>query len=374
MIIGGKKMEHGGDIYTEGSLKGKKLLDFSSNINPLGIPESFTNHLNQAVGKMQVYPDIQYRLSKSYICKYLNEGSHFFYPAEEKLDFGFKEEDLVLGNGAGEIIDIAIGSLRSICIVMPSFVEYKKSAIKNGVKIVYSHLNEDMTINYEDLAQKARKVEGIIIGNPNNPNGGIIEKQKLQPILEYCQRTQKKVIIDEAFIEFTGDAGASLLGTAKNYSCICIIRALTKFYGMPGIRFGYSVSKDRNYNALMRKRQIPWNINTFAELALEYVLEDQDYIEESLKWIETERAYFLEELKKFKMIKKIYPTQVNFVLVKLGQVTGTQLYNRLLKERILIRTCKNYEGLGDEYVRFAIKSRADNHRLFQSLDKIGVDY
>ena len=363
-------MEHGGDIYTEGSLKGKTLLDFSSNINPLGIPKSFTNHLTQAVERMQVYPDIQYRLSKGYICEYLNKGSHFFYPTGEELDFGFHEEDIVLGNGAGEIIDIAIGSLESICIVMPSFVEYKKSAIKNGVKIVYSYLNHDMTINYEDLAQKAREVEGIIIGNPNNPNGGIIDKQKLQPILEYCQGSQKKVIIDEAFIEFTGRAGVSLLSLAKDYPCICIIRALTKFYGMPGVRFGYSVSKDRDFNILMRARQIPWNINTFAELALEYVLKDEDYIGETLKWIETEKKYFLEQLRILKIIEKVYPTQANFVLVKLAQKTGTQLYDQLLCKRILIRTCKNYEGLGDKYVRFAIKSPEDNQLLLESLSQI----
>jgi len=365
-------MEHGGDIYTEGMLKGKQLLDFSSNINPLGVPQSFTDHLTEAVEKMEVYPDIQYRLSKKNICKYLNKGSHFFYPKGKKLDFQFTSDDLVLGNGAGEIIDIAIASLKSICIVMPSFVEYKKSASKNGVKVVYSHLNEDMTINYDDLARKAQEVEGIIIGNPNNPNGGIIDKVKFQPILDYCQKSQKRVIIDEAFIEFTGDIGASMLELAEDYSCLCIIRALTKFYGMPGIRFGYSVSKDRDYNQLMRDRQIPWNINTFAELALECVLEDEKYIQETLKWMDQEGDYFVENLKKFKIIKKVYPTQANFVLVQLNEGKGTQLYNQLIKDGILIRTCKNYEGLGDQYVRLAIKSREDNCKLLQHLGKTTI--
>lgn len=362
-------MEHGGDIYTEGSLKGKQLLDFSSNINPLGIPQGFANNLNQAIEKMQVYPDIQYRLSKGYICKYLNKGSRFFYPEGKKTDFNFIPEDLVLGNGAGEIIDIAIGSLKSICIVMPSFVEYKKSAIKNGVKIVYSYLNEDMTINYEDLAEKAQEVEGIVIGNPNNPNGGIIDKLKLQPLLEYCQENNKRIIIDEAFIEFTGDSGASLIEEAQKYSCLCIIRALTKFYGMPGIRFGYSVCKDLEYNQVMKDRQIPWNINTFAELALEHVLIDQVYIEETLQWIKDEQIHFTNQLKELKTVKRIYSTHANFVLLKLDAGTGTQLHKELLKEGILIRTCANYEGLGDSYIRLAIKSRDDNEKLLKYLQK-----
>ncbi|HHX61192.1 MAG TPA: aminotransferase class I/II-fold pyridoxal phosphate-dependent enzyme [Epulopiscium sp.] len=363
-------MVHGGDIYTEGRLKGRQLLDFSSNINPLGVPGSFTNNIQEAVKNMQVYPDIQYRQSKEHICRYLNDGSHFLYPKGKSLNFKFTQEDLVLGNGAGEIIDIAIASLKSLCIVMPSFVEYKKSAQKNGVKIIYSHLNSNMEIDYDDLAQKIQEVEGLIIGNPNNPNGGVIDQVKFKPILEYCQKYNKRIIIDEAFIEFTGGLGASLLALAQGYSCICMIRALTKFYGMPGIRFGYSICKDRNYNDLMRKRQIPWNINSFAEIALQYVLEDYHYVEETLKWIGTERVGFLRRLKALEIFEEIYPTQANFVLVKLADRSGTALYEKLLKEGILIRICKNYEGLGDEYIRLAIKSRKDNLILLQSLSYI----
>lgn len=350
-------MEHGGDIYTEGSLKGKVLLDFSSNINPLGVPKSFTNNLQEAVENIKVYPDIQYRQSKDYLCKYLNEDS----------SFNFSKEDLVLGNGAGEIIDIAIASLESICIVMPSFIEYKKSAQKSSGKVVYSNLDHNMEMDYDDLAKKVQTVEGLIIGNPNNPNGGVIDKIKIKPILDYCQSHKKRIIIDEAFIEFTGDQGANMLELAQEYSCICIIRALTKFYGIPGVRFGYSICKDHTYNDLMREKQIPWNINTFAELALKYVLSDKDYINTTLKWIKEERASFVSELETIEFIERVYPTQANFVLVKLDKVTGTQLYKNLIKQEILIRTCHNYEGLGDEYVRFAIKSNDDNKILIRAL-------
>ena len=139
---------------------------------------------------------------------------------------------------------------------------------------------------------------------------------------------------------------------------------------MPGVRFGYSVCKDHSYNELMRARQIPWNINTFAELALEYVLEDRGYIEETLNWIHMEKTYFTDKLKGLKIIEKVYPTQANFVLVKLAQETGTQLYESLLREGILVRTCNNYKGLGDKYVRFAIKSRENNDRLLEVLKKL----
>lgn len=360
-------MEHGGDIYTEGRLKGKELLDFSSNINPQGVPDSFTNNLQEAVENIIVYPDIQYRESKDYICKYLNKGSDFFYPKGKLLDFNFLQEDLVLGNGAGEIIDLAIASLNSICIVMPSFIEYKKSAEKNRMQIIYSNLDSNMEIDYEDLAKKIQEVDGLIIGNPNNPNGDIINKEKFKPILDYCQEYKKRIIIDEAFIEFTGDKGASFLELAQDYSCICIIRALTKFYGIPGVRLGYSVCKDHAYNHQMNSKQIPWNINTFAELALKYVLEDKVYIEETLRWMKEERSSFIAQLQELEIIQKIYPTSANFILVKLNKATGTQLHESLIKQGILIRTCKNYEQLGDQYARFAIKSAEDNKKIISAL-------
>lgn len=353
-------MEHGGDIYTEGVLKGKQLLDFSSNINPLGVPDSFTDNLQEAVEQMNIYPDIQYRESKDYICNYLNK----------KANHSFTREDLVLGNGAGENIDIAIASLKSICIVVPSFVEYNNSAEKKGLEIEYSYLGHNMEIDYKDLFKKIQKVDGLIIGNPNNPNGGLIDLVKFKPILDYCQAYNKRVIIDEAFIEFTGDLGDSVLDLTNNYSCLCVIRALTKFYGIPGVRFGYSICKDHHYNKLMRDKQIPWNINVFAQLALKYVLDDKDYIKKSLNWIERERESFVKRLKALRMIEKVYPTNANFVLVKLNEKKGSQLQAKLMEEKILIRTCHNYKGLGDQYVRFAIKGKGDNKRLIKQLGKM----
>lgn len=363
-------MQHGGDIYTDGLLKGRELLDFSSNINPLGVPRSFTAHLKEAVDKVEVYPDIQYRSSKGYICHYLNQGSYFLYPEGKMESLDFRPQDIVLGNGAGEIIDIAIASLKSICIVMPSFIEYEQSAIKNNVEIIYSNLDKDMNIDYDDLLYKIQQVDGVIVGNPNNPNGSIVDKIKFLPILEYCQKHNKRVIVDEAFIEFTGDIGASMIELSKKYSCLCIIRALTKFYGMPGVRIGYSICTDSNYNKAMNKRQIPWNINSFAELALKYVLKDKEYIESTVKWIREESEFFINRLKELKIIERVYQTDSNFVLVRLSNLTGRDLYQYLLVNRILIRTCSNYRNLDDSYVRFAIKSREDNNKLLSELKKL----
>ncbi|NLI90313.1 MAG: aminotransferase class I/II-fold pyridoxal phosphate-dependent enzyme [Epulopiscium sp.] len=355
-------MEHGGDIYTEGILKGRKLIDFSSNINPLGVPESFTANIGEGLAGLDVYPDIKYRESKQYICNYINKS----------WAINCKEEDLVLGNGAGENIDIAIRSLESITIVSPAFIEYEDRAQKNGSKIAYSMLNKDMEVDYKDLLEKVKATQGLIIANPNNPNGGLIDREKFKPILKHCQKYNKKVIIDEAFIEFTGNKDDSLIDLVNSYSCICIIRALTKFYGIPGIRLGYSICKDKDYNGRMRDKQIPWNVNSFAQLALKYVLEDEEYIRVTKKWLEEERPAFIKEIGSLKMVDRVYPSKANFILVRLNKISGEKLYQDLIKENILIRRCNNYNGLGDEYVRLAIKAREDNEILIEKLERYDI--
>lgn len=191
-------MEHGGDIYTEGILKGREITDFSSNINPLGVPESFKAHIGEAIESAERYPDVKYRKLKKYIVDYLKfSGDYFRGDSENSWKLRIQEDNIVLGNGAAEIIDLVISCFKSICIVVPSFIEYEKSALKWQVNVEYSKLTEDMHYNYEEIASKMQSVEALIIGNPNNPNGEVINKEKFKKILDYCEENNKKIIIDE---------------------------------------------------------------------------------------------------------------------------------------------------------------------------------
>lgn len=345
-------MIHGGDIYTNGILKGVELIDFSSNINPLGIPESFKNNINEALNNCTRYPDIKYReILKSLSCY-----------------TGVEEENFVLGNGAAEIIDLCIACFKSILITVPSFAEYDIDGKKHGCKIEYSYLNKyDMSYNYEDILKKIKYSQALVIANPNNPNGGVINKDKFKSILDFCEKENKTIIIDEAFIEFVGDNEKSFVKYIKNYKCIFIIRALTKFFGMPGIRFGYGISKNKHLLESIREKQNPWNINCFAETAVKYVLKDKKYIEDSLTWINTERKFLISELKNIEFIDKVFETNANFLLVKLKYIDCNKLYDYCLEKGILIRKCNNYRGLNEYYVRFAIKDHEKNTILINLL-------
>lgn len=364
-------LEHGGDVYTEGIFKGKELIDFSSNINPLGVPSSFKQNINEALESMERYPDVKYRNVKKHLKNYMKFSSSYFDSENQSLKrFTVDEEDIVLGNGAAEIIDLAISCFKSICIVVPSFIEYEKNAVKWGCSIEYSYLKKDMTYDYKDILSKMKNSEALIIGNPNNPNGNVINESKFKDIMDYCEKNNKIIIVDEAFSEFTGKKGYSILKNTEEYDCIFIIKALTKFYAMPGIRMGYGVSKNKELIEKIKEKQNPWNINCFAEVAVKYVLKDQQYIEESLKWIEEERNFITGKLKNVDFIEKVYLTYSNFVLCKLKNIDCHKLYDLCLEKGIVIRKCDNFKGLNEEYVRLAIKDRQSNEKIIEVLNSI----
>lgn len=344
---------HGGDIYTEGILVGKRLLDFSSNINPLGVPESFKENINEAIENAAVYPDILYRRLKKSIEEYLNEKS-------------IEEGSIVLGNGAAEIIDLAVSCFKRILIVVPSFSEYEASAAKWGLFIEHSYLKEDMDFDYDDIYFKMKNCDALIIGNPNNPNGKTIDKNKFLKILDLCEGAGKTVIIDEAFVEFAG-IDRSFVPQGKKYNCLFIIRALTKYFALPGIRFGYGICKNTKLTDKIREKQLPWNINSFAETAAIHVLKDKDYISRTHIWINSERSYITEKLREIKYIEKVFETEANFLLIRLCGISGEKLYDLCLNNGILIRRAWNFKGLDDRYIRLAIKDRESNERLCQTL-------
>lgn len=353
-------IKHGGDVYTDGFLKGKELIDFSSNINPLGVPTSFIDRINEALQSVTRYPDIKYRELTRCINRYIKKQGNF------KENF-LNEDNYILGNGAAEVIDLVVSSLKKILIIVPSFVEYEEDAVKHNCEITYSYLTEDMDYNYEDIYSKLEAVDGLIIANPNNPSGNVINKDKFKNILDYCEENNKTIIIDEAFVEFTGDKNITFVKELEKYNCLFIIRALTKYFAMPGIRFGFGISKNSTLIQALKKKQNPWNINCFAETAAKYVLFDEEYIKASEKWIQDEKSFLPKELEKISFIERVYETHSNYVLCELNGITDEELYNLCLKEDIVIRKASNFRGLDESFVRFAIKDRELNIKLLDVL-------
>lgn len=350
-------MEHGGDIYTDGLLKNKNLIDFSSNINPLGMSQNIKKNINCLLENAIRYPDFKYRLLKQGIIEYIKSFENTI------IDYN----NILLGNGSIEIIDLITSTLNSISIVVPSFIEYELIAKKYNLKIDFVNLNNNMEYNYELIKKSLKNTNSIILGNPNNPTGNIIDIDMFKDIIIFCQNNNKKIVVDEAFVEFTN---CSILNQIKNYDCLFVIRAITKFFGVPGARLGYCISSNTNFLNQLLKKQLIWNINCFAEFTAINSFKDIEYINNTKLFIKQQINYMFKGLNSVDLFERVYNTNCNFILCKLKNYKSSQLYSEMLNKNILIRKCDNFRGLNNKYVRFAIKTQELNNILINCLKAI----
>lgn len=349
-------MEHGADIETYQIYSREKLIDFSSNINPLGIPPLIESKIKGDINNLTRYPDIKYRQLKKDVSIYLN----------------CDKENVIVGNGAVEIIDSFTMIAKRVIVFTPSFSEYEKRAKVHNKEIVRLKFDENFNINVEDLERAIQPNDLLILGNPNNPTGLRIDKNTLMDIYDVVRSNDAILLLDEAFFEFSStDYDSIELFKQNKYSNICILRAATKFFALPGLRLGYGASSvelvDRVNDIMM-----PWSVNGIAESFAKYLFTDEEYILKSKEYIKNERKFLLNELRKLSNIAA-YDTDANFILIRLLNVDEEYALKFFLNRGILIRTCSSFISLGKNHIRIAIKSHQDNSiilDIFKELDKI----
>lgn len=345
---------HGGDIYN----LNKNITDFSSNINPLGVPETFKRLLGENINIFTHYPDIEYISLRESITKYLSIKS---------IDY------VVAGNGAVEIIYKAVETLniKEVVIAAPTFSEYRRAAILKGVS--YTEINAydetDGTFIVDRVLGELKSDSLYIICNPNNPTGTITDTEVISNIASALKEVNSYLLLDEAFIEFSDDyPNTSIVSKIEDFSNVIVIRAATKFFGMPGIRLGYGISSNKVLVRKIRDRLDPWNVNSAAVLAASCIFEDHSYISNSRKWISKERTFLYRELSSLKGLF-IYPSKANFFLVKIldNSLTAMDLKERMIDKGILIRTFEGFTHLGSNHIRVAVKDRISNEILINAL-------
>lgn len=354
-------MKHGGDIYTDQNPTGRKLIDFSSNSNPYGPPAAVYDVLADALEKSMKYPDIEYRFLKSIIGKY----------------HGIDEKNIVLGNGASEIIDLSMLGIKSILMMIPSYSEYEESAGRNEVavkKIEFRHVlsekgSYEMKLSIEDIIDAFSRTDALLLAHPNNPDGNMLEKNDIIELVAFARNEHKRIIVDETFFDYS-DGKASFIEFIDGEVDLIIIKAITKFYGLPGIRFGYGICGKPSTVKVISKEQIPWNINSFAEMFAIECFSDKEYrMKMNLKNIE-ERSWLIENLKGIKSIDRVYESNGNYILLKMKNFKSKDVKALLIEKGILIRNCDNYDGLGDDYIRLAVKKRKDNISLLHEMEQL----
>jgi threonine-phosphate decarboxylase len=179
------------------------------------------------------------------------------------------------------------------------------------------------------------------------------------------------MILDEAFIDFLDQPEAySLIREVVSSTRLIVIRSLTKFFALPGLRLGYGVGPQDVIQRL-KEEQIPWSVNVLAQQVVSEILKDEAYARESRKFIQAERLFLLKALAEIEGIRPL-PGTVNFLLCQLTRegLPSTQLAAMLAEKGVLIRDCSTLRGLNQQYFRIAVRTREENLKLLSALQRI----
>lgn len=330
---------HGGDVYRYG----KGVIDFSANINPLGLPKSIKKAIYGNLDKILHYPDPAARNVREKIAEY----------------WGMACENILLGNGSAELIYLIFSCFRpkTAAIPVPTFSEYELAARRAGSRIQFLKLKEEEGFR---LNQDPTGSDILFVCNPNNPTGNLI--------FEDLRGMERLVVVDECFMDFLPDQkDHTLIWQAAKSRNLIVLRTFTKFFAMPGLRIGYLIAHKEIINKL-RQHQPPWNTNCLAQIAAEIILNDTGYIEKTHRLIEKERNFLFERLAKIDGLRP-YPSVANFLLVR-TENSSLDLKESLIKRQILIRDCSNFRGLSDRYIRVAVRLRKENLQLLAALKEV----
>ncbi len=345
-----RQFKHGGNIYKiarDLNCATKDIIDFSANLNPLGAPSWMRRRITNAIEQICYYPDPKATDLKDALAIY------------NKID----PTQIVLGNGAEEILYNLPSTFKPKRIVLqaPSYIDYGKVAVINNIEPIYIKSNDDFSLDIDLLKSQIRDNDLVILAHPNNPTGLLLDKLS---IIEVVQNNPKvNFIIDEAFIDFAGIENSFINYQIDN---LFIMRSMTKFWAIPGLRLGYLI---KPANSKTKFNLPEWNINYLAQIVGKYAIEDLNYRNDSVLYIAQLTKTLISDLKTIKELQ-CYPTTANFILCK-SQKPLINLCDILLKKyKIAVRLCDNYQGLTNCYIRIAVRSNVDNQKLLYALKQI----
>ncbi len=357
-----EKFTHGGNVHEilRRQSPAVKLLDFSANINPLGLAAEVKAAIQDNIGQVVHYPDPEATDLKQALADH----------------YKLLPDTIILGNGAVELLYVLFHTLRpkTVLIPVPSFGEYERAALACQADIIYHELaaTQDFSLTLSpDFIDKIKQADCLILGNPNNPTGNLLPVKVIEACLAAAQKHNCLVVVDESFIDFRADQEAySCRKLLADYDNLFLLQSLTKFYAIPGLRLGFAATN----KILAKKLELgkdPWNVNLLAQKAGVAALNATAYQEKTRASVkaEGERLWLL--LQDLPKVKAYKPT-VNFILFDIsGTGYNAALFReKLLQRQIMIRDCSNYPGLSTGYVRVAVKAPNDNDALLAALQAV----
>ncbi len=355
---------HGGNIYEISrtlGLKVEQIIDFSASINPLGFSKRAQKKVREELAAIRHYPD-----------------RHCFRLTQALAQFHELQEDQILvGAGSTEFIYAIprVLKIQRALVVTPAFSEYENAleSTKDGTaQIHYFETREEdgFEVSVESLLlAMTQGYDALYLCNPNNPTGILTEKKDLLRILARAEREGVWFILDEAFIDFGGRE--SLIPETASFSRLILLRSLTKFFALAGLRVGYLVSNPRVIDFFRQKKE-PWTVNALAQIAAVESLKDNAYIQKTREFIQQERERLIHGLRSIPGFIP-YPGAANYLLVQLHaslNLTAAELRERLITHGILIRDCSSFHHMGPFFFRMAIRTRPENNSLLRALRRV----
>ena len=292
--------------------------------------------------------------------------------------FGVSSDYIVVGNGAAELIKslTEVGVKGTMGIVYPTFEEYPNRKSQQDI-ISYYPESPDWQYNADDLMRffDDKSIEALLVVNPDNPTGNFIAKADVMRLVEWCDKRNVTLVLDESFVDFSDDWETnSLLNNTilEQHPKLIVVKSISKSYGVPGLRLGIMASGNVELIATMKKDVAIWNINSFAEFYMQIFNKyERQYREACARFVE-ERQRFEQRLRLVPHLR-VLPSQANFFTCVLeGMYTSTELTELLLsKYEILIKDGETKKGMhGTNTVRIAIRDSVDNDRLCDVLMEI----
>ena len=312
-----KEYTHGGDIVGAREIWKGELLDFSANLNPLGMPESVRKAAEEAVREAVHYPDP--------LCRELRA-------AIARRD-SVAPEQVLCGNGAADLVFRLAFSRRPrrVLVTAPTFSEYEDAVRAAGGEVIYHRLTpeNDFDLTEAVLDDLDDSLDMAFFCTPNNPTGRLIDRALMLRIL-------------------------------------VLLRAFTKSYAMPGLRLGYCLSADTTLLDGLSRCAQPWSVSGPAQAAGLAALAEPEHPARARQLIALERAWLTDALRALGL--QVFPSQVNYILFRAPEVDD--LKERLLAHGVLIRSCANYVGLGRDYYRVAVRPHRENEGLIGAMKEV----
>lgn len=358
------KDAHGGDIYKVAREVGRhptELVDFSASINPLGPSPMVWKAIVAARKSISHYPDPS--------CWTLRQALG--------RQWGIDASHIVIGNGSVELINVIPRALnlRRLLIVHPTFSEYEQAMARAGgtARFLFAKREHDYVIPIDRLCRLLHSkvtdlsFDGLVLCNPNSPTGQACSPDAIAQLAKMAARRKLWLVLDEAFADYCPEW--SVLPNAVSWPRVIVLRSMTKFYALPGLRVGYAMAA--RSVARQMQRQLPyWSVNMMGQVAALAALDDRVYVEKSRRFMVHERERFVSALKAISGCH-VFPSAANYVFVELPRGWHAQVVTeRLRHQGLLIRDCSLVPGSSARAIRLAVRKPSDNDRLIAALSNL----